>query len=98
MPSHFRCCAQVGSAIADSAHFAAAAKRAFGSEVLPECVSAKSPAYLHEQDVSDRAIERHDSKIKTILFYKVSNAVTAKYLLIYLDADGLVADVDLVEN
>ena len=98
LPSHFRCCAQGGSAIADSAHFAAGTKRAFGSEVLSECVGAKSPAYLDEQDVPDRAIERQDSKVKTILFYKVSNVVTAKYLLIYLDADGLIADVDLVED
>ena len=70
----------------------------------PPAVSDEMREYMRElrQDAiccqPNLSIERHDSKVKTILFFKANNAVTAKYLLIYLDADGLVVDVDLVED
>ncbi|MCY7386731.1 MAG: hypothetical protein LH481_01495 [Burkholderiales bacterium] len=91
-------CGQGGTAVANSADFAASTKTAFGNRALPECVGVNAVAFLHEQDVSDRAVERHASKVSKVLFYKMAVNRPEQFLLIYLDHAGRIADLDTVAD
>ncbi|CAM2750826.1 serine hydrolase domain-containing protein [Janthinobacterium lividum] len=90
--------ARGGSALANSAFATAGIKRNFGTQAVGELAHAKSLTFLHEQPVAGRAIERHDSKVDSILAFRASGIQPARTLLVYLTADALFADFDLVDD
>jgi CubicO group peptidase (beta-lactamase class C family) len=58
----------------------------------------RSLTYISSDDVSDRKIERHGGKVARIITYKfVTNTIT-RYVLIYLTADNLMTDYDIVAD
>jgi CubicO group peptidase (beta-lactamase class C family) len=87
-----------GACAAESKLIAAGMKGQAGGRGIKELSGIRSLAYLGEQDLAGRAIERHGSQIGKVLLYKVDNPGGRAYLMIFLDKDGLVADQDLVDN
>lgn len=90
--------ARGGSAIADSALVTAGVKSDFGSQKVKELDGIASLKFLHEQDVSALPFERHGGKVERVLSYQMSTGdkPQPQYLLVYLTADNLVTDYDLV--
>lgn len=90
--------ARGGSALANSAFATAGVKNNFGTQAIGELVNVKSLTFLHEQVVAGREIERHGSKVDSVLAYHASGIKPGRKLLVYLTADGLLADFDLVDD
>ena len=90
--------ARGGSALAGSDLATPGVKNNFGTQAIGELVNVKSITFLHEQAVAGRAIERHGSKVDSILAFHVSGIQPQRTLLAYLTADGLFADFDLVDD
>jgi len=91
-------CAQGGDKMTSSTLFAAGIKSALGTQPVPQCAGTKALVFLHEQDVSERAIQRHGSKVSKILSYRLKVFDRPTFLLVCLDADGLIADFSLVDD
>lgn len=89
-----------GSAIADSALVTAGVKSDFGSQKVKELNGIASLKLLHEQDVSGLPFERHGGKVERVLSYQMRTGAKAlpQYVLVYLTADNLVTDYDLVRD
>jgi len=54
--------------------------------------------YVGEESVAGRGIERHHNKVDRILYYRMASVKGSSFVLIYLTADGLVTDLDAVED
>lgn len=91
-------CAKGGQTMANSPLFAARTKTDFGDRLAQGCASATAMAFLHEEDVSARTLVRHSSNVSKMLWYRVKIAGRATFLLVSLDAGGLIADLDLVDE
>ncbi|MCX7289656.1 MAG: serine hydrolase [Janthinobacterium sp.] len=90
--------ARGGSALATSDFATAGFKTNIGAQAIGELAKIKSLTLLHEQDVAGREIERHGSKVDTVLAFRAGGMKPARKLLIYLTADGLFTDFDLVDD
>lgn len=89
--------AAVGGAAGAESKFIAAPRKVHLGPGLKELAGVRSLAYLAEQDLGGRAIERHGSKVDKVLLYKADNPGGKAYLMIFLDPEGLLADHDLVD-
>lgn len=49
-------------------------------------------------DVSARGIERHQSKVARVRYYRVVMPSSEEFVLIYLTSDGLIADLDIAAH
>ena len=90
--------AQGGSAFSSSAFAAAGVKRDFGTSPIGELANIKSLTFLHEQSVAGRGIERHGGKVASVLAFQAGGTKPDRRLLVYLTADGLFTDYDVVED
>ena len=48
--------------------------------------------------VGDRGLERHGGKVSRVLYYKLVTDKATRYVLIYVTADGLITDEDVVDD
>lgn len=48
--------------------------------------------------MSGRDIERHEAKVAEVRYYRMVTSRGTVLLLVHLTADGLIADVDVVEE
>ena len=55
-------------------------------------------AFVSAQDISARNIERHGGKVARVLYYRMATGTGERFLLVYLTSDGLVTDVDVVDE
>jgi CubicO group peptidase (beta-lactamase class C family) len=62
----------------------------------PELAGIRGIAYIAGQDVAARGIERHGAKVSRVLYYKLLTDSGACFVLVYLTAEGLVTDQDVV--
>lgn len=58
----------------------------------------RSLSFIAADDVSDRGITRHDGKVSRILYYRLNGEKTPRYVLVYLTAENLVTDEDVVDD
>jgi predicted metalloprotease with PDZ domain len=54
--------------------------------------------YIDSQNVAGRHIERHQSEVSQISYYKLVMTKKTRYLMVYLTADRLLTDFDYVED
>jgi CubicO group peptidase (beta-lactamase class C family) len=54
--------------------------------------------FVAAQDVSARGIERHGGKVARILYYRMTTGEGERNLMVHLTSDGLVTDVDVVDE
>lgn len=65
---------------------------------LPELAGVPSLAFLASYDVAERQIERHDGKVSRVLYFRTALDNPGHALLVYLTANGLLTDIDLVDD
>ena len=87
--------AQGGKAVNEVKGITAGARADFaGSE--PDLAGVDSTTYLGERDVS--GLVRHGAAVARVIFYQWKASAAARYIQVYLTADGLVADEDVVDE
>jgi hypothetical protein len=64
----------------------------------PEFSRMKSIVYLAEFDVAKQKIERHGGSVDRVLYYKLLTSDRTRFVLVYLDRNGLVTDQDVVDE
>ncbi|MES2758421.1 MAG: serine hydrolase domain-containing protein [Pseudomonadota bacterium] len=90
--------ARGGDALAESALATPGLKKNFGTDKVEELSGLSSLAFLHEQDVADGSLQRHGGKVARVLSYVATIDGQPRYLMVYLTADGVVTDYDLVAH
>ena len=88
---------QGGKAVEENANIAPSAKKDFGSGST-DFVGFRSLAFVAEEDVAGRGIERHGAKVSKVLYYRLVMDKQTRNLLVYLTAGRLVTDYDIVDN
>jgi len=88
---------QGGKAVEGNANIAPSAKKDFGSGST-DFVGFRSLAFVAEEDVAGRGIERHGAKVSKVLYYRLVMDKQTRNLLVYLTAGRLVTDYDIVDN
>jgi hypothetical protein len=89
--------AQGGKAVDEATGITPGARRDFAPG-LRDLAGIKTLNFIAAQDVADRQIERHDSRVSRILYYQLVSEGAPRPILIYLTADGLVTDEDIVAD
>jgi CubicO group peptidase (beta-lactamase class C family) len=91
--------AQGGKALAEVANITPGARSDLSNNPILEFAGLRSLSFWADQDVADRAIERHGGKVSRMLYYSfVTDRAAKRYVLIYLTADNRVTDVDVVDD
>ena len=90
--------AKGGQALKDVADMTPEARRDFGGAGMSDLPGLQSLAYVAEDDLTGRGIERHGAKVMRIIYYKWMTPKSTRYLLIHLTAEGLFTDMDVVDD
>ena len=90
--------AQGGKAVTDSPQIAPQARNDFAHGPTPELAGMQRLTYVDVQNVEGRGIERHGTTVNRVLYYKLLIAGKTRFVLVYLTADGLVTDEDVVDD
>lgn len=92
-----RAFAEGGQTVESAPGIAPGARRAFarGAGVLK---GIKSLSFVAAQDVQGRGIERHEGSVARVLYYKITSDDATRHALVYLTAEGLVTDYDVVND
>ena len=88
---------QSGSAIASAQWLTEGAKKDF-TRAWPPAAGLRRLSFIGAEDVSARNIRRHGSNVARILYYRMTTAKGDRILLVHLTSDGLVTDVDDVDE
>jgi CubicO group peptidase (beta-lactamase class C family) len=88
---------QGGKAVEENVYIASSAKKDFSSGST-DFAGFRSLAFVAAEDVVGRGIDRHGAKVSHVLYYRLVLDKQNRNLLVYLTAEGLVADYDIVEN
>ena len=94
----FRALAQGGEVLANSPDLTAGARRDFSSGVGNALAGLGSVTFLGIQDVAARQIERHDSPVERIGYYRLVTDAGERFALVHLTENGEVTDFDLVDR
>ena len=89
---------QGGKAVEEVTNLAPQTRQDFSHGPSPEFAGLRSISFVAAQDVSRSGIERHGGKVSRILYYKLITDKPLRYVLIYLTADNLVTDEDVVQD
>jgi hypothetical protein len=90
---------QGGRAVADSQCLTVGARKDFGrGGPARELAGMTSLAYLLEEDVSSRRIERHGGSVDRVIHYRLMADGAPYCLLVHLTKDGMITDFDMVED
>jgi hypothetical protein len=90
--------AQGGKAVEAAEGVAPQARKDYARGPSPELSGIQGISFITGQDVSDRGIERHAGKVARVLYYRLVTDSGTRYVLVYLTADGLVTDQDVVSD
>jgi CubicO group peptidase (beta-lactamase class C family) len=66
--------------------------------IARDLADVRSVVFLAEQDVAGRKIERHKGDVSRVLYYRLLKDTGDRFVLIHLNADGLITDFDIVED
>ena len=73
-------------------------KKEFAGAPLPELTGLKSITFVASRELEDQELVRHGGKVRRALYFKMHSEKGEKYLLIYLTADNLITDEDVVND
>jgi CubicO group peptidase (beta-lactamase class C family) len=85
-----------GKVVEEVGHVAPGARQDYARGPSPELAGVRAISFIAAQDVSDRGIERHGGKVARVLYYRLLSDRAPRNVLVYLTADGLVTDQDVV--
>ena len=89
--------AEGSTAVTESTLLTAGARGVF-TRANAEMKGVRSLEFVHDEDVSGRKVERHGHAIRRVLHYRMDTPAGQKLLLVHADANGLVADYDIVSR
>jgi CubicO group peptidase (beta-lactamase class C family) len=89
---------QGGKAVEAAPGIAPQARADFARGPSPEFAGIQRISFVAAQDVADRGIERHGHKVSQVRYYRMLTDRAPRYVLVYLTADGLVTDEDVVDE
>jgi D-alanyl-D-alanine carboxypeptidase len=85
-----------GKAVEEVSDVAPQARKDYSRGPAPEFAGIRAISFIAALDVSDRNIERHAGKVAHILYCRLLTDQVPRNVLVYLTADGLVTDQDVV--
>jgi hypothetical protein len=88
---------QGGNEVEKLSDMASRAKKDFASHAT-NFGGLQSLSFVASFNVADRGIERHEGKVTRVNYYKLLTNKAPRYILIYLTADDLVTDEDVVDD
>jgi len=86
-----------GSAIKDAKGITPGVRADFANPEL-DLAGIQSIEYLAERDVSVRNLVRHEGKVTRVLYYRWKREKLTRFIQVYLTADGLVTDEDVLDS
>jgi CubicO group peptidase (beta-lactamase class C family) len=89
---------QGGNAVAASPVITPGARADLGRAPASDLAALRSLLFLAAQDVSSRAIERHEGAVSRILHYRLVTDSAPRCLLVHMTADDLITDYDIVDD
>jgi hypothetical protein len=93
-----RAFAHGGDAVRSLQHLSSGARADLSGSPARQFTGVLGVTYLSSQNVTGRRIERHGSAVVKVLFYRVETAQRSRYVLVYVTADNLITDYDIVEK
>jgi CubicO group peptidase (beta-lactamase class C family) len=90
--------AKGSQAVENVADMTPGAKKDFGRAAMKELAGLQSLNYVAEGAIGDRGVERHGGKVRRILYYKFTTPEATRCLLVHLTAEGLLTDLDIVDD
>ena len=84
-----------GAAVTESKLFTEGARKVF-TAANPQFKNVQSLEHVLTQDVSGRGVERHGHALARVVHYRMSTPAGTRFLLVHVDANGLIADYDVV--
>ena len=87
-----------GDALAAAPGLTPGAKHDFSRGVGITLAGAEKMAYVSEGNVAGRGLRRHGGDVTRVRYYRVTTAAGTRFILVYLTADGLVTDYDVVDQ
>lgn len=88
--------ARGGEAVEQAPLLAPQARADYARGAAPELSGIRGVSYLAGWDVASRGIVRHGATVSRVLYYRLLAESGARFVLVYLTADGLVTDQDVV--
>ncbi|MDV6329988.1 serine hydrolase domain-containing protein [Asticcacaulis sp. 201] len=88
---------QGGKAVADDPGIAPGMKTDSGAGTA-DFAGMRACTFLAEENVVGRGIERHGAEVSRVLYYRMNMDKLTGNLLVYVTADGLLTDYDIVDN
>jgi CubicO group peptidase (beta-lactamase class C family) len=88
--------AQGGKAVEQLAGVAPQARKDFARGPAPEFAGMRAISFIAARDMSGRGIERHGAKVVRIFYYQLLTHTAPRHVLIYMTAEGLVTDEDVI--
>ncbi|MEO8334185.1 MAG: serine hydrolase domain-containing protein [bacterium] len=93
-----RALGQGGAAMETVSGITEGARKDYGRNAWPPAIGLTRLTFVAAQDISARNIERHGSKVARILYYRMMVNGEEARLMVHLTADGLVTDVDALDE
>jgi CubicO group peptidase (beta-lactamase class C family) len=93
-----RALAQGGDATRGFPQLSAGARAGLSGTPVRELTRLSGVTYVSSQDVTGRRIERHGGAVAKVLFYRAETATRSRFVLVYVTADNLITDYDIVER
>ena len=87
-----------GKGTAESPLLTAGARKEFSPVAISSLQGVRDVAFVHESNVAGRGIERLGHPIQRVLHYRMETERGQRWLLVHVDANRLVADIDVVGN
>jgi hypothetical protein len=90
--------AEGGKPLANSPLLTSGVRADFGAGPARDLAGVRSLAFVLEQDVSSRRIERHKGAVSRVLHYRLVADGTDRGLLVHVTPDGQITDFDIVDD
>jgi CubicO group peptidase (beta-lactamase class C family) len=91
-----RAFASGGKPVEETPFLAPQARKDYAHGPAPELAGMMGISYVAGQDVAAQGIQRHGAKVSRVLYYKLLAGGGSHFVLVYLTAEGLVTDQDVV--
>jgi hypothetical protein len=88
---------QGGKAVQDAQGLTSGAKSDF-ADAEPDLEGIKAIEYISESSLPDRKLIRHNGRIEKVIYFRWTTEKATRYIQVYLTADGLVTDEDVVDS
>jgi CubicO group peptidase (beta-lactamase class C family) len=87
-----------GRNVADVPGVAPQARVDYSRGPAPELAGIESLAIVHQVDVTGRGIERHGAAVTRVVYGRLLAGGSSRRVLVYLTAEGLVTDQDVIND